>query len=105
MGTPDVIALKAVIRHGLHLFNRLKLGVASLDPKILFEPGTMEAFRGERYIGRMLRTPYLASPVFEARVMKRRASPISINEMIEVARLAWADQKGQVFHGIVVQVR
>lgn len=87
MGTADVIALKAVIRHGLRLFNGLKPGTASLDPKILVEPGAMEAFKGERCIGRMFRPPCLAPAVLEARVVKRWAPPISINEMIEVAEL------------------
>jgi hypothetical protein len=50
----------------------------------------------EAYVGRMLRLAYLAPQVLEALVLKRRPLAISINEMVEVAKLPWAEQMGQV---------
>jgi hypothetical protein len=44
----------------------------------------------------MLRLAYLAPQVLEALVLKRRPLAISINEMVEVAKLPWAEQMGQV---------
>jgi len=35
--------------------------------------------------------------VMEALVVKRRPPAISINEMVEGAKLPWADQMGRVF--------
>jgi hypothetical protein len=51
----------------------------------------------EAYVGRMLRLAYLAPEVLEALVVRRRPPSISINEIVEVARLPWADQIGRVF--------
>jgi hypothetical protein len=51
----------------------------------------------ERYIGRMIRLAYLAPEVLEALVVKRRPPAISINEMVEVAKLPWGEQTGRVF--------
>ena len=51
----------------------------------------------DQYIGRMIRLAYLAPEVLEVLVAKRRPPAISINEMVEVARLPWADQKGRIF--------
>ena len=51
----------------------------------------------ERYIGRMIRLAYLAPGVLEALVVKRRPPAISINEMVEVAKLPWGEQTGRVF--------
>jgi hypothetical protein len=45
----------------------------------------------ERFIGRMIRLAYLAPGVLEALVVKRRPPAISINEMVEVAKLAWGE--------------
>ena len=41
----------------------------------------------ERFIGRMIRLAYLAPEVLEALVAQRRPPAISINEMVEVAKL------------------
>ncbi len=51
----------------------------------------------ERFIGRMIRLAYLAPEVLEALVVKRRPPAISINEMVEVAKLPWGEQMGRVF--------
>ena len=51
----------------------------------------------EAYVGRLLRFAYLAPEVLEALVLRRRPPSISINEIVEVARLPWADQMGRVF--------
>jgi hypothetical protein len=51
----------------------------------------------ERYIGRMIRLSYLALEVLEALVVKRRPPAISINEMVEAAKLPWGEQMGRVF--------
>jgi hypothetical protein len=51
----------------------------------------------ERFVGRMIRLAYLAPGVLEALVVKRRPPAISINEMVEVARLPWEEQMGRVF--------
>ncbi len=51
----------------------------------------------ERYVGRMIRLAYLAPEVLEALVVKRRPPAISINEMVEVAKLPWEEQMGRVF--------
>jgi hypothetical protein len=40
----------------------------------------------------------LAPGVLEALMVKRRAPAISINEMIEVAKLPWGEQMGRVFN-------
>ncbi len=52
----------------------------------------------ERYVGRMTRLAYLAPEVLEALVVKRRAPAISINDMVEVAKLPWDGQMGHVFN-------
>jgi hypothetical protein len=46
----------------------------------------------------MIRLAYLAPAVLEALMVKRRAPAISINEMIEVAKLPWGEQMGRVFN-------
>ena len=51
----------------------------------------------DQYVGRMIRLAFLAPEVMEALVVKRRPPAISINEMVEVAKLLWADQMGRVF--------
>jgi len=51
----------------------------------------------ERFIGRMIRLAYLAPEVLEALVVKRRPPAISINEMVELAKLPWGEQMGLVF--------
>ena len=51
----------------------------------------------DQYVGRMIRLAYLAPEVLEALVVRRRPPAVSINDMVEVARLPWADQMGQVF--------
>ena len=51
----------------------------------------------ERFIGRMIRLAYLAPEVLEALVVKRRPPAISINEMVEVAKLPWGEQMARVF--------
>jgi hypothetical protein len=50
----------------------------------------------ERYIGRMVRLAYLAPEVLEALVVKRWPPAISINEMVEVAKLPWGEQMAVV---------
>jgi len=52
----------------------------------------------ERFIGRMIRLAYLAPEVLEALVAQRRPPAISINEMVEVAKLPWEEQMGRVFN-------
>ncbi|MFO0448797.1 MAG: hypothetical protein ACK52I_09065 [Pseudomonadota bacterium] len=47
----------------------------------------------ERFVGQMIRLAYLAP---EALVVKRRPPAISINEMVEVAKLPWGEQMGRV---------
>jgi hypothetical protein len=51
----------------------------------------------------MIRLAHLAPGVLEALVVKRPPPAISINEMVEVAKLPWGEQIGQVFHGSAVQ--
>jgi hypothetical protein len=51
----------------------------------------------DQYVGRMIRLAFLAPEVLEALVVKRRPPAISINEMVEVARLPWGEQIGRVF--------
>jgi hypothetical protein len=51
----------------------------------------------ERFIGRMIRLAYLAPGVLEALVVKRRPPAITINEMVEVARLPWGEQVARIF--------
>jgi hypothetical protein len=51
----------------------------------------------EAYVGRTLRLAYLAPQVLEALVVKRRPPAISINEMVEVAKLPWGEQVGRLF--------
>jgi hypothetical protein len=48
----------------------------------------------ERNIGKMIRLAYLA---LEALAAKRRTPAISINEMVEVAKLPWGEQVGRVY--------
>ncbi len=52
----------------------------------------------DQYVGRMIRLAFLAPEVLEALVVKRRQPAISINEMVEVARLPWGEQMGRVFN-------
>ncbi|MFM7415311.1 MAG: hypothetical protein ACKO51_05925, partial [Alphaproteobacteria bacterium] len=52
----------------------------------------------ERYVGRLIRLAYLAPEVLEALVVKRRPPAISINEMVEVAKLPWGEQMARVFN-------
>ncbi len=51
----------------------------------------------DQYVGRMIRLAFLAPDVLEALVLKRRSPAISINEMVEVAKLPWGEQMGRVF--------
>ena len=51
----------------------------------------------DQYVGRMIRLAFLAPEVLEALVVKRRPPAISINEMVEVAKLPWGEQMGRVF--------
>ena len=51
----------------------------------------------ERFIGRMMRLAYLAPEVLEQLMVKRCPPAISINEMVEVAKLSWRKQMGRVF--------
>jgi len=67
------------------------------------EPSTLQDIAGkegvsERFIGRMIRLAYLAPGVLEALVVERRPPAISINEMVEVAKLPWAEQLGRLFN-------
>jgi len=48
-------------------------------------------------VGRMIRLAFLAPEVLEALVVKRRPPAISINELVDVAKLAWGEQRGRVF--------
>jgi hypothetical protein len=50
----------------------------------------------DQYVGRMIRLAFLAPEVLEALVVKRRPPAISINEMVEVAKLPWGEQMGRV---------
>jgi hypothetical protein len=45
----------------------------------------------------MIRLAYLAPEVLEALVVKRQPPAISINEMVEVAKLPWGEQMRRVF--------
>ena len=71
---------------------QLEEGEASTLQDIAVKEGV-----SERFIGRMIRQAYLAPEVLEALVVKRRPSAISINEMVEVAKLPWGEQMGRVF--------
>jgi hypothetical protein len=51
----------------------------------------------DQYVGRMIRLAFLAPEVLEALLVKRRPPAISINEMVEVARLPWEEQMGRIF--------
>ena len=46
----------------------------------------------------MIRLAYLAPEVLEALVAQRRPPAISINEMVEVAKLPWEEQMVRVFN-------
>ena len=59
----------------------------------------------DQYVGRMIRLAFLAPVVLEALVVKRRPPAISINEMVEVAKLPWEEQTGRVFDGWAAQKR
>ena len=48
---------------------------------------------------------YLAPEVLEALVVKRQPPAISINEMVEVAKLPWGEQMGRVLHAAQSQSR
>jgi hypothetical protein len=45
----------------------------------------------------MIRLAYLAPEVPEALVVERGPPAISINEVVEVAKLPWGEQMGRVF--------
>jgi hypothetical protein len=51
----------------------------------------------DQYVGRMIRLAFLAPEVLEALVVKRRPPAITINEMVEVARLPWGEQVARIF--------
>jgi hypothetical protein len=44
----------------------------------------------------MIRLAFLAPEVLEALLVKRRPPAISINEMVEVAKLPWGEQVGRI---------
>ena len=50
----------------------------------------------ERFIGRMIWLAHLAPGVLEALAGKCRPPTISINEMVEVAKLPWGEQVNTV---------
>jgi hypothetical protein len=49
----------------------------------------------DQYVGRMIRLAFL---VLEALVVKCRPPAISINEMVKVAKLPWAEQMARLFN-------
>ena len=51
----------------------------------------------DRFVGRMIRLAYLSPSVLETLVITRKPPAISINDLMAVAELPWAEQMEVVF--------
>ena len=51
----------------------------------------------DRFVGRMIRLAYLSPSVLESLVITRKPPAISINDLMAVAELPWAEQMEVVF--------
>ena len=51
----------------------------------------------DRFVGRMIRLAYLSPSVLESLVIPRKPPAISINDLMAVAELPWAEQMEVVF--------
>ena len=51
----------------------------------------------DRFVGRMIRLAYLSPSVLESLVIPRKQPAISINDLMAVAELPWAEQMEVVF--------
>lgn len=51
----------------------------------------------DRFVSRMMRLAYLSPDVLERLVISREPPSVSVNELMEVTYLPWAQQMGRVF--------
>lgn len=51
----------------------------------------------DRFVGRMIRLAYLSPSVLETLVITRKPPALSLNDLMAVAELPWAEQMNSVF--------
>ena len=51
----------------------------------------------DRFVGRMIRLAYLSQSVLETLVITRKPPALSLNDLMAVAELPWAEQMNSVF--------
>ena len=51
----------------------------------------------DRFVGRMIRLAYLSPSVLETPVIPRKSPALSLNDLMAVAELPWAEQAKRVF--------
>lgn len=52
------------------------------------------------YVSRMMRLAYLSPEVLEQLVLRRVPSALSLNDLVAIADLPWAEQMGVVLDGV-----
>ena len=89
--TQDPHVLRAIAR-AWSWRRQLETGVASTIQDIAAAEKV-----SDRFVGRMIRLAYLSPSVLETLVITRKPPAISINDLMAVAELPWAEQMEVVF--------